>query len=161
MNQHVPGHIDRATIRAFLTIISERAQAALKGANDPGYLQLVRIHPDAETDTVAELFELDDIDGMADVAFEDASHGHNVYVEGRTVSGTRRGRGKTADTRGVFAFVADADADKGKAGKMPIEPSMIVETSPGNCHHWIFLERALTPDQGRKGGLAARRAHRS
>src|SRR5215218_8666327 len=52
--------------------------------------------------------------------------------------------GQAEDTRAVFAFVVDSDADKGEPARLPTEPTMIVETSPGNFHFWYFLEKAIT-----------------
>ena len=37
--------INRDTVREFITAIAARAQAALKGKEKPGYLQMSRLHP--------------------------------------------------------------------------------------------------------------------
>jgi hypothetical protein len=38
----------------------------------------------------------------------------------------------------VFAFVIDSDADKGKGLDLGgIVPTLTVESSPGNAHHWL------------------------
>jgi len=72
------------------------------------------------------------------------SHAATGYIEPRTVSEQLQGRAE--DTRGVFAFVVDSDADKGKAGHAD-GASLRIETSPGNAHLWLFLDRALTTEQ--------------
>src|SRR5687768_10147894 len=94
--------IDARAVRSFISIIHTHAAGALAGAHRPGLLQLVRIHPESET-AVTSRFRIGDIDGMAEAALADAAAGHNVYVEGRTVAETTRGRGGKGDTRGVFA----------------------------------------------------------
>ena len=73
---------------------------------------------------------------MVKVAIDDANAGHNVYVEARTVRPELRGkrRGAIEDTVWVLGFVVDSDADKGKAGNVTAEPTLEVETSPGNRH---------------------------
>ncbi|MFE1603340.1 hypothetical protein [Methylobacterium sp. ID0610] len=122
-------------------------------------LQLVRIHP-AGGPALSLRYPIGDVDNMTAQAVRDAEAGFNIYIEPRTVTegGDRRGRGKAADTRGVFAFVIDADADKGKAGHTTAQPSFVVETSPGNAHQWLALSRALTAEQAQPIGAAIRSA---
>lgn len=95
---------------------------------------------------------------MAKVAIGDAEAGFNVYCETRTV---RRGlprwsRGAVADTIGVFAFCIDGDADKGKAAKIPIDGSLVVESSPGNEHTWLFVDRAILDESAVEIGRGIR-----
>jgi hypothetical protein len=149
--------VDPATVHEFLEIIHAQAARALEGADQPGLLQLVRIHP-ADGKVVAAQFTIGDLDRMVAAALDDAAAGHNVYVEARTVAKGAAKRGLLADTRGVFAFVVDADADKGKASCVEIDASLTVETSPGNFHHWLFLDRALTAEEARPIGDAIRAA---
>ncbi len=81
----------------------------------------------------------------------------NVYVEGRTIdvrASARRGSANA--TRGVFAFVDDSDGEKGKGGDLKLSPTWSVESSPGNRHNWILLDRALTPEQAEPLGRALR-----
>lgn len=148
---------DPAAVRAFLTMVHGVAANALKGADRPGVLQLVRIHP-ADESVLTRRYPIGDVDTMTAHAVMDAEAGFNLYIEGRTVSETASGRGKAADTRAVFAFVSDADADKGKAGSLGVQPSFVVETSPGNEHQWLALDRALTADQAQPIGAAIRAA---
>ena len=67
--------------------------------------------------------------------------GFNVYVDIRTVSRDVHGkqRGEDADTVFVFALVIDNDADKDRATGLELEPTLTVETSPGNSHQHFFL----------------------
>lgn len=137
---------DETEVRAFCEAIHAQARSAFDGVANPGLLQMFRINPEVEKDTRIFRFTIGDVDGMTAQAVADAKAGYNVYVEGRTVKPTlsRNSRGTAAfDTIGVFALVVDSDGDKGKGATAPaLEPSMIVESSPGNEHHWYFLDRA-------------------
>lgn len=161
MNAHVPPIVaDEATVRAFIALVNSHAARALHGAENPGLLQLSRAHPAMPKDFVPTRFRIGDVEAMVRTALADAASGHNVYVEGRTVTTDVRGlrRGTIADSRGVYAFVVDSDADKGKAGARVLAPTMVVETSPGNRHHWYFLDRALTAVQAQPLGEAIKAA---
>ena len=126
-------HIDEAVVRRFFEIISEHVRLAINGAGPPGVLQICRISPIDES-VVPSRFLLDDIEHMVKTAIGDATAGHNVYIEARTVRADLRGnqRGTLADTAWVFGLVADGDADKGKGGSITVRPSLVIETSPGN-----------------------------
>src|SRR5262245_4090800 len=108
-------HIDTATIRRFIEIISSHVKLAINGTGQPGVLQLCRISPIDES-VVPSRFLLDDVEHMVKTAIGDATAGHNVYIEARTVRVGLRGnqRGTLEDTAWVFGLVADGDADKGK-----------------------------------------------
>src|SRR5689334_1933481 len=97
------GSSDAATVRHVLEIIHTQAACALHGAERPGYLQLVVIHP-ASGSTVATRFRIGDVDGMLQAALVAAETGYNVYIEPRTIAehAPRKGRGGIEDTRGVF-----------------------------------------------------------
>ncbi|MGU3538895.1 hypothetical protein [Methylobacterium sp. A54F] len=142
-------------MRSFLEVIHGAAASALQGAVRPGVLQLVEIRPDVEG-TLSFQFDIGDVERMTAQALRSAGSGANCYIETRTVSDTARARGRAADTRGVFAFVVDDDADKGKGARRAITASLVVESSPGNTHQWLFLDRALTPEQAKPLGAAIR-----
>ena len=96
---------------------------------------------------------------MADVAINAARDGLNVYTEGRTIdvrASARRGAANA--TRGVFALIDDSDGDKGKAGVLSVQPTWVVESSPGNRHSWFVLDRALVSDEAKAIGRAMRKA---
>lgn len=83
-----------------------------------------------------------DVDGMVDaiVAHLDTPNA-NVYVGLQVMrKGLARGkRGTEADIVAVLGLVADMDGDTGKIGELPVEPNMILETSPGNSQpFWLF-----------------------
>ncbi len=149
------GALNPATVRDFAATIHAAAARALKGARDPGVLQLSVLHPGGRT-MQSTRFPIGDVDAMVAAAISAAENGFNVYVEGRTVEARARGRGRAGETRGVFAFVDDADHDKGRGGSLALEPSLVVETSPGNKHSWLFLDRALTAEEADPIGRAMR-----
>src|ERR1700747_261609 len=83
---HAPStDVDEATIRKFVSLIHKQAERALNGVKLPGFLQLTRLHP-LDNKLVPTRFRVGDVDGMAQQAIADARAGHNVYVEGRTIS---------------------------------------------------------------------------
>jgi hypothetical protein len=145
-------------VHAFLSDVHAAAAKACEGLDSPGLLQLVRIHPATEkTVTVSGRFKIGQVDEMAARAMADAEGGHNSYVEARTVRADATGRGEGDDTRAVFALVLDRDCDKGKAGEQFVEPSMRVETSPGNAHDWLMFEKALPYEKARRLGATIRK----
>jgi hypothetical protein len=158
MKQGTAG-VATSTVREFLHIISAQAKAALAGIENPGVLQLSRLHPASE-DLVPSRFQPDDIEHLIRAAVDDSANGHNVYIEGRTVRRDLRGnaRGKLTDTAAVFALVIDSDADKQMGWTPTTRPSMTVETSPGNFQFWFFLREAIGPELAQKLGERIRRA---
>lgn len=150
------GMVDPGTVRVFCRMLHDAAARALHGAIDPGMLQLDFLHPNGgEMQTVR--FAIGAADAMADSAISAAEDGLNVYVEGRTIDvRASAGRGRANATRGVFAFVDDSDGEKGKAGDLKLSPTWSIESSPGNRHNWITLDRALTPEQAEPLGRALR-----
>ena len=151
--------IDEPTIRKFTKVLHARAAAALAETDRPGVLQLCSLAPDDRLCTQA--FSVGDVDAMVKAAIIGAEAGRNVYVEGRTVTPGLRPeeRGKTDATIGVFAFVVDRDADRGKAGcSINGNVSAIVETSAGNTHEWLFLSRALNAAAAKTIGAVIRKA---
>ena len=152
--------IDEAAVRRFIEIIHTHAAQVINGAERTGVLQLCRINPADENEVVPSRFEIGDVEAMVKVAIDDASAGHNVYIEARTVRSELRGkrRGAINDTVWVLGFVVDSDADKGKAGNITATPTLEVETSPGNSHFWYLLDRAISAAQAKPIGEAIRRS---
>jgi len=54
-------------------------------------------------------------------------------------------RGSKNDIVSVLGLVADMDADTGKIGNMPVDPSYVVETSPDNRQPVILFDQPLSP----------------
>ena len=150
--------IDEATVRQFVELINAHAKATINGANPPGSLQLCRINPLDEKSVVPSRFEIGDVEHMVRTAMGDATAGHNVYIEARTVRPGLRGskRGRLEDTAWVFGLVADCDADKNKGGNITVKPSLAVETSPGNFQLWYLFTRAVTAAEAKTIGDAMR-----
>jgi len=150
---------DRAVVREFLHFVTAQAKAAVEGSDNPGFLQLSRLHPDSE-ELVPSRFMLDDVEGMITTAVSDAGNGHNVYIEGRLVRPGLQGkeRGKFADTAAVFALVVDSDNDKGMGWEPNVPVSLTVESSPGNYHYWFFLQQAVSAEVGKQLGERIRKA---
>lgn len=152
-------HIDESTVRFFLARLHAVVENAFAGQPNPGQLQLSVLSPRFEEASMRwSRWDIGNIEGMAEAAITAARTGLNVYVEGRTVDRRARGRGAADATVGVFALVDDSDADTGKAGVLALAPSLVVETSPGNRHNWLFLDRALTPEEVEPLGRAMRAA---
>jgi hypothetical protein len=152
--------VDVLTLRRFIEIINNHAAQTIDGADRPGMLQLCRINPLDEKSVVPTRFNIGDVEAMVKVAIDDASAGHNVYIEARTVDKALRGskRGGIGDTAWVFGLVCDSDADKGKAGNIAAKPSLAVETSPGNFHLWYLFERAIPAAHAKTIGEAIRKS---
>jgi hypothetical protein len=141
--------IDETTVRRFIEIINEHVKEAINGAGQPGFLQLCRINPFDDKSIVPSRFEIGDVELMVETAVGDATAGHNVYLEARTVREGLRGkkRGGLEDTVWVFGLVADCDADKDKGGDIAVKPSLAVETSPGNFQLWYLFTHAIPAEQ--------------
>jgi hypothetical protein len=154
---------DSRAVREFVATITAQAQTATEDMADPGVLQMVLVHPRDDDVTSIYRYELDDaelIERMTLEAVSASEAGHNVYVEGRTV---RRGlsgkqRGGYADTAAVFALVIDSDHDKNAAWAPTVPMSLTVETSAGNAHYWLFLDKAVDADTGKRLGEQIRAA---
>ncbi len=150
------GMVDPGTVRVFCRMLHDAAARALDGAVDPGMLQLDMLHPNGGN-MQSTRFPIGAADAMADSAISAAEDGLNVYVEGRTIDvRASAGRGRANATRGVFALVDDADADKGKGGDLKLSPTWSVESSPGNRHNWIIFDRAMTAAEAEPLGRALR-----
>ena len=158
-NDSIPA-VDEAEVRRFIEIIHSHAAQVINGAGRAGVLQLGRVHPEDDGNLVPSRFEIGDVDTMVKVAIDDANAGHNVYLEARTVRPDLRGRqrGTTEETVWVFGLVVDSDADKGKAGNVAVEPTLKVETSPGNRHDWFLLSQAIPAAQAEPIGEAIRKS---
>lgn len=102
-----------------------------------------------------------DIEGMvaAITAHTDTPHA-NVYVGLQLMRKDlpRGKRGTEADIVAVLGLVADMDGDTGKIGELPIEPNLILETSPGNGQPFWLFDRPLKPAEAKPLAEALKRA---
>jgi hypothetical protein len=102
-----------------------------------------------------------EIDSMvAAIMAHATTPGANVYTGLHLMrSDLPRGkRGSKADISAVLGLVADMDADTGKLGTMPVTPSLVMETSPGNSQPVILFDHALIPERAEKLAKALQRA---
>jgi hypothetical protein len=149
--------VDPTTIRKHLELLNSCAAAALSHVRRPGVLQLVSISPDSRGVCYSP-FEIGDVDRMVEAVLIDAGAGRNCFIETRSTrpgrpKERRPGRGKADATIGTFAIVVDSDGDRGKAARID-GGATIVETSPGNQHFWLFVDRALNAADAERLGKA-------
>lgn len=121
-----------------------------------GYLALAGYGEDPHTGTKArerhEHFRIGDVDGMTRsvLAYQHLPN-LNAYAPWAIVRkdiGAGK-RGGERDVLVVLAFVADLDADTGKAGELPLSSPYEIETSPGNLQAVYPLSRALAPAEAK------------
>jgi Primase C terminal 2 (PriCT-2)/RepB DNA-primase from phage plasmid len=124
----------RITVENHVRLLHECA------AGCEGVLVLTPIRVESTPRT--QRFAIGDVAGMvAAVMAYDGVPGVNLYAQYGTM---RRDlplgkKGGEADVEAVFAAVADIDADKLTQREIPIEPSYVVESSPGNFQRvYIF-----------------------
>jgi hypothetical protein len=102
-----------------------------------------------------------DIDGMVESIMAHAGTPNaNVYICPSLMrpSLERNKKGSEADVVAVLAVVADMDDDTGRAGDMPIEPNLVIESSPGNFQKFLLLDRPLAPADAKPLATALKRA---
>lgn len=102
-----------------------------------------------------------DVDGMVDAILAHASTPHANVFSGLQVmrKGLARGsRGKEADIVALLGLVVDLDADTGHTGEMPVEPNVVLETSPGNYQPFVLFDRAIAPSDAKPLAAAMKRA---
>lgn len=102
-----------------------------------------------------------DVDGMVEAIMAHATTpGANCYA-GLQVMRRGLGRGKRgaeADIVAVLGLVADMDGDTGKTGAMPVEPNMVLKTSPGNHQPFLLFDRPVSPAEAKPLAAALKRA---
>lgn len=92
-------------------------------------------------------------------AHEDTSNA-NIYISYALLKSkpTRRERGGKDHLNAIIGLVVDLDADTGKTGEMPVEPSFEIETSPGNRQSVILFDRPMSPEDASPLAKALQRA---
>lgn len=119
---------------------------------------------DSDTPGIVTHHSIGDVDGMVDAVMAHASTPSVNVFSGLQVMrrGLQRGkRGTEADIVALLGLVVDLDADTGKAGGMPIDPNMVLETSPGNYQPFVLFDRALSPAEAKPLAAAMKRATES
>jgi len=152
--------IDPVAVRKFITLVHERAAAAVHGVSNarPAVLHLCSMAPD-DNHINTSAFNIGDVEYMIEAALIDANCRRNVFIEPRLVRpGLPNERGKLNATLAVFASVADSDADTGKPFTAKVPASAVVETSPpANVHSWYFLNGAIGADEAKDLGELIRK----
>jgi hypothetical protein len=102
-----------------------------------------------------------DVEGMiAAIEAHRDTPGANVYcglqVMRRTLG--RGKRGEATDIVAVLGLVADMDGDTGRVGDLPLEPNLVLETSPGNGQPFWLFDRPLPPAEAKPLAKALKRA---
>jgi hypothetical protein len=67
-------------------------------------------------------------------------------------------RGGRNDIVSVLGLIADMDADTGKVGTLPLPPSYVVETSPGNTQPTFLLDKPVSPEVAARLAKALQKA---
>jgi RepB DNA-primase from phage plasmid len=60
-----------------------------------------------------------------------------------------RKKGGESDVVACLAAIADLDNDKHKFGELPVEPSYVIETSPGNYQAFYFFDQPLSASKAK------------
>ncbi|MCD7109726.1 AAA family ATPase [Rhizobium sp. DKSPLA3] len=67
-------------------------------------------------------------------------------------------RGTESDILALLGLVVDLDADTGHDGSMPIDPHLVLETSPGNRQPFVLFDRPVAPAEAKPLAAALKRA---
>src|SRR6478672_10771392 len=148
MNMHAQIHLfDRELIHEHVSVLHGRA------AGIDGVLVLA-VHGEDPTSGrklkfPVERFAIGDVDRMVETAmlYENREHA-NVYI-GLHVMRRDLGAGKrggTQDLVAVTGLVGDFDEGDGTGeSRMPVRPSFVLETSPGNHQCFILFDKPMKP----------------
>lgn len=120
-------------------------------------------NPTGESDAPGSVthHRVGDIEGMVESILAHADVPNANVFTGLQVMRRGLGRGKRgaeADIVAMLGLVVDLDADTGKAGSMPIEPNMVLETSTGNYQPFVLFDRALSAAEVKPLAAALKRA---
>ena len=152
---------DEPTVRQFMQSYHDAAAESTAPYKDPGVLQLVAILPIGEKSTIITTsFAIGDFEAMAELALTQAANGFNVYVEPRTVIAglSKKKRGTAEATRAVFFLNLDNDSESSKPGRLPVEPSLRIETSPpNNTHELLHVVPGISQGEATAIGKAMRK----
>jgi hypothetical protein len=151
--ESLTNRFDRDTIEKYIALLHDEA------ADLTGKLIICALHRD-RAGTITH-HAIGDADGMvAAIMAHSSTQGANVYCSLSLMRPDlpRGKKGGEADVVAVLGLVADMDADTGKVGVMPIEPSFVIETSPGNTQQVILFDKPMTPTEAKPLAVALQRA---
>jgi hypothetical protein len=147
MNAHAfpPVGFDADLIRTHVALIHERA------AGVDGLVVLSAFGGDPltgrEETFPVERFSIGDVGEMVDAIMRLETRQHaNAYVGLQVMRRDLppKARGGLKDIVAVLGLVADFDGGDGKgASQMPLPPSLVLETSPGNRQCFLFFDKPM------------------
>ena len=146
---------DRELVHAHIRLLHDLAARAKADLGIDGQLVLACYgeNPDTGVKTASQVMKFgigDGLEEMVDVIMALEDHPHlNVYVPFHIVRfglGARE-RGGLQDIVAVLALVVDQDADKEKAGELPLLPHYVMESSPGNKQPVYVLAKAMRVEE--------------
>lgn len=102
-----------------------------------------------------------DVEGTIEAVLAHAqTQNANAYICPNLMRPTleRGKKGGENDVVAVLALVADLDDDTGRSGTMPVEPNLVVESSPGNYQCFLLLDRPLSVNDAKPLAKALKQA---
>lgn len=141
-------------LRHYIELLHDRAKAA----GIDGKLVVAAFGEDPASGrklpAIVEHFAIGDIDGMAECVRElSEERGRNVYVPPAVMRPDlpARTKGGEADIVSVLGLVADFDDDDAAnwQTRMPVEPSFVLETSPGRFQAFAIFDQPLPPAEAK------------
>lgn len=120
-------------------------------------------NPTGESDAPGSVthHRVGDIEGMVESILAHADVPNANVFTGLQVMRRGLGRGKRgaeADIVAMLGLVVDLDADTGKAGSMPTDPNLVLETSVGNFQPFVLLDHPLSIQEAKPLAAALKRA---
>jgi hypothetical protein len=146
---------DRELVHAHIKLLHDLAARAKGDLGVDGQLVLACYgeNPDTGAKTASQVMKFGighGLEEMVDVIMALEHHPHlNVYVPFHVVRFglEARKRGGLCDVVAVLALVVDQDADKDKAGELPLPPHYVIESSPGNKQPVYVLAKAMRVEE--------------
>jgi hypothetical protein len=156
---------DRVLVHTHIKLLHDLAARAKDDLGIDGELVLACYgeNPDTGVKTPNQVLKFGighGLEEMVDAIMALEHHPHlNVYVPFHVVRFGLgpRGRGGLRDIVAVLALVVDQDADKDKAGELPLPPHYLIESSPGNKQPVYVLAKAMRVEEA---GLYAKALQR-
>jgi RepB DNA-primase from phage plasmid len=146
---------DRELVHAHVRLLHDLAAKAKADLGIDGQLILACYgeNPDTGVKPASQVMKFGighGLEEMVDVIMALEHHPHlNVYAPFHIVRfglGARE-RGGLQDIVAVLALVVDQDADKEKAGELPLPPHYVIESSPGNKQPVYVLAKAMRMEE--------------
>jgi len=108
-------------------------------------------------------FEIGDVDGMTEAAFALGNHQHrNIYIPLAVMRADlkRAAKGSEADIEAVLGLVADFDdPDAARyAKRMPVDPALVMETSPGRYQALVLFDTPQKPADAKQLAIGLKQA---